>query len=401
MRILIVAMANSIHTARWALQFEGDKDKEIILFPSIVGGLKDDLRHWHRLYGPLFSTRQAGKRSAIVHFPIRTLNTAFHFVMDRLFGKKWRVQWLVWTIRRLKPDVIHTLEFQNAGYIALKAKRIIGKDFPVWIATNWGSDVYLYSQLKAHITPIKEILSQADFYSAECARDYTLAKNLGMTAECLPVVPNAGGLHLDDVAALRKRQIPHERNLLLVKGYQMVFGRAQTALRAIEKIAGDLKKKNVRVCVFLATEDVEIPAELLANKTGLDIEIITIKNYMAHEKVLELHAKARCYVGLSISDGISTSLLEAMSAGAFPIQTCTSCANEWIEDGVSGFIAPCDDEDTLGQLILRAMTDDDLVDRAAEINWKTISEKADFREIQTIARGFYDTAYAKKTTAGK
>jgi glycosyltransferase involved in cell wall biosynthesis len=47
----------------------------------------------------------------------------------------------------------------------------------------------------------------------------------------------------------------------------------------------------------------------------------------------EKFANSRIYVGASRSDGISTSFLEALVLGAYPIQTNTSCANEWVDKG--------------------------------------------------------------------
>ncbi len=389
-------MVNSIHTARWVTQFDGDQDKEIFLFPSTFGGIKTEFNKWPKLHSLMaFFTNKS--RGIFVHIPIRKINSAFQIFLEYIYGPEWRIRWLIKTIKRLKPDIVHSLEFQHAGYLCLAAKSQMGTKFPTWIATNWGSDIYLFSQLKAHKTAISGILQNADYYSAECARDYKLAEEMGMNAKPLPVMPNSGGMHLHAMIEPRAKIKTSQRNTLLIKGYQSVFGRALTALKAVETIAPKLKQNKAKVCVFLATPEVEIAAELLANKTNLDIEIIPIKNYLSHEKVLELHSNARAYVGLSISDGISTSMLEAMALGAFPIQTCTSCANEWVEDGKTGFICDCDDENALGQLILRAMTDDALVDKAAELNWKTISEKAEYEDNRKIARGYYTTAIFKKS----
>jgi hypothetical protein len=52
--------------------------------------------------------------------------------------------------------------------------------------------------------------------------------------------------------------------------------------------------------------------------------------------MLDLFASARIYIGISLSDGISTSLLEAMAMGAFPIQTSTACVEDWIYNRASG-----------------------------------------------------------------
>ncbi len=318
------------------------------------------------------------------------------FLRDR-YSDRWRVKWLEKTIKRLKPDIIHSLEFQHAGYTCLEVKRRMGIDFPTWIATNWGSDIYLYSRLKGHIESIKGILQEADFYSAECSRDYDIAQDLGLKAAPLPVIPNAGGFHLKGLEEARGKLQTSKRKVILIKGYQMVFGRAMTAIKALELIASELKEKDFIVHVAGATEDIQVAIELVSISTGLNIKTSTVHTPLSHEAMLNLHASARIYIGLSISDGISTSMLEAMALGAYPIQTCTSCANEWIEHGKTGFIAQSyDDPQEIAGFIMKAIEDDNLVDHAAEDNWQTISKKACYEDVQRIARGFYDTAYSKR-----
>jgi glycosyltransferase involved in cell wall biosynthesis len=117
---------------------------------------------------------------------------------------------------------------------------------------------------------------------------------------------------------------------------------------------------------------------------------------------MELQSKARISIGLSISDGISTSLLEAMAMGSFPIQSYTACANEWIEDQISGFIVPPEDPEIIEQAIRKALADDNLVDSAAEANYLTIAQKADYKILQQttidtyskILNSNYETSHA-------
>jgi glycosyltransferase involved in cell wall biosynthesis len=85
---------------------------------------------------------------------------------------------------------------------------------------------------------------------------------------------------------------------------------------------------------------------------------------------------------LSISDAISTSLLESIVMGAFPIQSCTSCADEWISNGRSGLIVPPEDPDIIAQAILKALNDDVLVDEAAKINERVAFERLDQTKIK-------------------
>jgi len=92
---------------------------------------------------------------------------------------------------------------------------------------------------------------------------------------------------------------------------------------------------------------------------------------------------------VSISDAISTSVLESMAMGAFPIQTNTSCCNEWFEDGIGGFIVPPDNFETIRARLLTALNDDVLVDRAAEINERTVASRLDRRVLAPRVTRFY------------
>jgi len=113
---------------------------------------------------------------------------------------------------------------------------------------------------------------------------------------------------------------------------------------------------------------------------------------LSHDRLLELFSSARIYVGISSSDGISVSLQEAMVCGAFPIQTDTSCANEWIENGKTGFIVKVDDLPGITQAIKTALENDSLVDSAAELNLKTAQERLDQKVVSELSRNFYEKA---------
>jgi glycosyltransferase involved in cell wall biosynthesis len=109
--------------------------------------------------------------------------------------------------------------------------------------------------------------------------------------------------------------------------------------------------------------------------------------------MLSYFGRARLYMGISISDAISTSVLESMAMGAFPIQTDTSCCDEWFKDGEGGFIVPPDDFDLISERFERALSDDELVDRAAEINWETVKARLDSRVIRRQIAEFYGKAF--------
>lgn len=293
-------------------------------------------------------------------------------------------------IRKLKPDLIHSMEFQHCGYNVLAARRYIRHGFPSWLATNWGSDIFHFRQEAGHRAQIQRLLKQIDFYSCECQRDIGLARELGMTAKVLPVMPNSGGFELTAAAALRSEVPTSQRRTIMLKGYQHFAGRALTALAALERCADVVK--DFEVVIFAPSPETIQRAEELRASTP--IKNITVIPFAPHDEMLRMHARARVYLGVSVSDAISTSALEAMAMGAFPIQTNTSCIEEWFEHGKGGYLIPPDDIELIAERIRSALTDDQLVDQAATINWEVIESRLDERLMERQVWAFYDEIFA-------
>jgi glycosyltransferase involved in cell wall biosynthesis len=93
--------------------------------------------------------------------------------------------------------------------------------------------------------------------------------------------------------------------------------------------------------------------------------------------MLQWQGRARVSLSLSISDAISTAVLEAIVMGAFPIQSDTSCAHEWIDGTHTGFLVPPEAPEEVASALRRALTDDALVDAAAERNGAVAARRLD------------------------
>ena len=292
-------------------------------------------------------------------------------------------------IERLRPDLIHSMEFQACGYLTLMAQDRLGAEtFPPWLATNWGSDIYLFGRDPAHATLIRRLLRSADLYSCECERDRPLADRFGYRGPHLPVLPNSGGMDLRHMAPFRGPLPPSRRRLIMVKGYDHFAGRALIALEALERLADELKGHEI--LVYSATGRTHGRVARLREAGRLNIRVLP---WCTHDRMLQYFGRARLYLGVSISDGISTSALDAMAMGAFPIQTDTSCCGDWFEDGQGGFLVPPDDPDRIVACLRRSLADDALVDRAAEVNAQVVRERLDVEVIRPKVRDFYEQAF--------
>jgi glycosyltransferase involved in cell wall biosynthesis len=398
MKILFVAMASSVHTTRYINQVT-DLGWDIRLFDSNdeqIQSVHPALRRT-TVYQTLRSSQpnlDPTVKLNGLHLPIGT-----HFMMTRI--RQWRPNYRVENLARLiqnfKPDIIHSLEFQHSGYLVLEAYHLLQDKrvthFPPWIIDNWGNDIYLFNRFSAHKQRIAELLQKADYYGCECERDVRLAQAIGMKAIPLPVFPNAGGLDIKTITKLRQTEKTSARRIIAVKGYQGWAGRALFAFRALARCADLLHDYKIIIFSAQPPEAVSIAAELLFQEIGIPVEVLP--EGQPHIEILRLFARSRIFLGNNISDGLSTSMAEAMSVGAFPIQSNTACADEWVVDGETGFIVPPEDYDAIAAAIRRALTDDALVDHAAERNAKVAEERLDGAKIRQQVIDIY-TAIAEQ-----
>lgn len=387
MKILIVAMSDSIHTARWIRQL-ANTGWDIHLFPSIdYGEVHPELENItvHHMF---YTDRHQGKKVVQKGFNLRSKLAVS--VLRYIFQKKfpsYRHRQLKKLINTLNPSVIHSMEIQHAGYLVHEVKKEL-RTIPPWILTNWGSDIYLYGRLPEHKQKIADVLDSCDYYSCECARDVNLAKEFGFKGKILPIIPNSGGMEAYIADIFETSQKPSLRKKILLKGYQGWSGRALTAVRAMARCAEILN--GYEIIAYSVADEVKIALELLSQKYGITVQILSPKT--SRQELLTMHAQARVSIGLGISDGISTSMLESISMGALVIQAKTACADEWIVDGINGLLVHPEEPQEVEDALRRALNDDSLVNSAAVMNRQIVEDRLDVRKIAAIAISFYELA---------
>lgn len=317
-RVVLVCMVDSIHVARWIAQFE-PSEVEFTLFPSTPN------RRVHSLIKDMMA-----KNGNIEIVPFSGMLSIPLWGLDLIFSDYVRGLLLRRILKRDQPDFVHALELQHGGYITSRAleDETIKTQF---IATNYGSDIYWFQQFPKHLTRIKKLLARADRYSAECNRDVDLAKKYGFTGEVMPVFPNAGGFTEEQLN--RPLTPTAERKVIAIKGYEGWVGRASVAVEALYSFTQELA--GFKIVFYSCNAKTIRLVKKLERKTGLNIEWHG-KGELSHTEMLDLFASARIYIGISLSDGISTSLLEAMAMGAFPIQTSTACVDDWFVSHQNG-----------------------------------------------------------------
>jgi glycosyltransferase involved in cell wall biosynthesis len=373
-RILFVAMSDSVHTARWLNVLSEQWD--VHLFPAQHIAPNAELRNV-TLYDVEPDPIAAPHPSVRVRRVAGEAGPGSRGLL-RLASRTRpsRADYLAQVIGEIRPDILHSHEFQHAAYLTLEARSRVKGRWPPWITTAWGSDLYLFGQLREHGPKIRAVLEACDYFSSDCARDFEIARALGFRGEILGATPLAGGFDLDELQLLRQPGPPSGRRTIALKAAQSVFGRGQIGLRAIELAADALR--DYEIVLYLASHDVRSLADRLAMTSGLRFRTLshlptaTPNDVIApYEDILRMHGYARLSIGLSLSDGLPVSFVEALAMGSFPIQSHTSCAGDWIRDGVTGILVHPIDPEAVAAAIRRVVADDALVDRAAEENERT------------------------------
>ncbi|PKN92353.1 MAG: hypothetical protein CVU44_14530 [Chloroflexi bacterium HGW-Chloroflexi-6] len=95
---------------------------------------------------------------------------------------------------------------------------------------------------------------------------------------------------------------------------------------------------NARLTIVGAGPDLDY---LLYLRKMLDLEtVIDIPGKLNYEQILALFGRASAYIQASIAEGLSNSLVEAMSTGLPVFATDVDGTREVIEDGLTGFLLP-------------------------------------------------------------
>jgi hypothetical protein len=378
-QVLLIGMLDSIHVARWLSQFK-DASIDFFVFPS---------KKFRKIHPELVTLSKCNnyKIFGLPHTQgIAGYLDFLRYVLPAKMGfLTQRQRSLSKILLRRKFDFVHALELQGAGYL-VDSLDVELLRHPSLIVTNWGSDIYFFKKFPDHERRIKSLLAKADYYSAECERDYQLARNLNFSGVDLPCIPNAGGFDL--VNSSQELSLPSHRKQILIKGYGGIFGRADLPISILELVAEEFPSYSFHF--YSVTEDVQLLLDRLPENLLSRMRITTVKQRITHSEMLREFQKSRVYIGCSESDGVSTSFLEALTSGTYPIQTGTSCANEWVIKGVQASIIDLD-KIALLQVVRKSLYEDAMVDDAAKTNFEIASKFLSRKEIARLASRFYKT----------
>ena len=263
------------------------------------------------------------------------------------------------------------------GKVTASTLKSIEKDlWPSWVASSWGSDIFLgvEGEIKEKDN-IKYILKNCNGFFADCDRDVKIALKNGLKKNNIKFslsMPGTGGLNLNSFH--KSRNSNNDRHIILIpKGYEREH--ANKIFPLIESFRS-LESELVDYEIHILMVSDSVKKWLKKIESNMKICIHTYGMIPQH-KLFELLSRTKLMISLSLSDGTPNVMLEAMAAGALPIMHPLDSIKEWIKDGENGILVHSLYPDKIRDAILMGLKNDKLFKRAAARNLKLIKTKAD------------------------
>jgi GT2 family glycosyltransferase len=238
-----------------------------------------------------------------------------------------------------------------------------------------------------HADRIKTVLQSVNCYVADSRRDIDLGYEYGLRGHAFQVGSVSGGFDLANMARLRTPGPTSARRTIMLKARHVWVYRGLVAMEALRRNA-DLLDGYRLVLYYVDDQNVwRDAAARLSRESGIEVEVLP---QVPYDEILRQHGQARVSISLTISDGVNISFLEAMAMGSFPIQSAGSATTEWAEQGETALFAGAEDVDAVAAAIRRALMDDALVDRAANVNLGVIQERVDIERMRDPVTALYE-----------
>jgi len=280
-------------------------------------------------------------------------------------------------VRQIRPDVVHIHYARGLAWgLALKP-------YHPYVVTPWGSDILeeqgAFRDWGARVLTLR-LFRQADLVTAHSA--YMEACVRAMLPLGSPVERVGWGVNLHlfrvglDVAPLRHRwELGEKTRVVFSPRLAQPFYRHDRVVRVLPEVLAKVPDVCLVISQLCADPAYVDRLRHLSSQLGVadHVRFVGAIPYIEMPFWLNL---AEVVVMVPPSDGMPSTLLEAMACGAFPVLSGLPQYGDLIKHGVNGFLVGPEDGD-LAEALVSALTDPVFRQDAARENRKIVAEVAD------------------------
>ena len=298
-------------------------------------------------------------------------------------------EWLAEVVRYWQPDIIHTVGLdEGTNFYAKARKEFHLEGYGKWVIKIFGgSDLVFKLSDPQSLLDISRIFAEA----THVLLDNMYYTNILITKQVLEAkkicpltpVPGSGGIDIDELISKWSNPPSARRVIVWPKSYETIWSKAVPVLFALKNVWD-----RIQPCeLYMLATNSEI--KLWLSTLPADMQVKThVFDGIPRKAVLDIMVKSRVLLAPSLVDGVPNSLYEAMACGALPIVSpIPTIASVVGEKNV--LFANNLDQPGLEEAIIKAMTDDNLVDEYAKRNLELVRELADVKIIRHKTIAYY------------
>lgn len=283
-------------------------------------------------------------------------------------GGNWRVllqyRKVKKIIKDINPDLLHAIYATSYGIVGALS------DFHPYIVTPLGTDVLISPQRSfIYKRLLRYVFKKADHITSMAPHMTDAMLELGASAAKIGTV--ILGINTA-IFNKQNRKLPENQFVITsIRNLEPIYN-IPHFLHALAIVKPKIPNLKVNI-----TGDGSLCDELKQLAARLNIfDIVTFYGKVSQAKIVEILNQSHISVTVSLSDGNSLSLIEAMACGAYPIATDILANRQWLKDGVNGIFVKINDISSLANSIMHVYNNfDKIIEKAMEESDRIIKEK--------------------------
>ena len=284
-------------------------------------------------------------------------------------------------IRCVKPDLIFSVGLDHAAVVTLRARDRFGAGFPAWLACAWRDHSIKSGASGVRPSEMSRIFSSIDLFAYEGEAELTAARKGGWTGRAIPV---SSSTEFDfDRLALKAPLPPSQRRTIVI---DCSLDRPECAVAVIEALdsCADILQNYMTVICRPSHAMIFEAVSRVLRKGRFPV---MYEPRSPAECAPELIGSSRMHFGMpQMDDEPASASVYAAAMGAFPIQICDAGESNWADPGLQGLSVSPANAEGLKSVVTRVLTDDDLVDGAAEKNLAIVRQKFSINSADAISQ---------------
>jgi glycosyltransferase involved in cell wall biosynthesis len=398
-RILFVGFGQSSHTHSWVDLLEHESFN-VRLFDLPTSTLPP-AGWWVPCYITAVPAQPPTRSGRRYLYPSGRLGWLARRIRGRIAGGPDRVieRWLGRVIRDWRPDIVHTLGLDPAGFLYGQVRRTLEPARrPLWVLQLRGGSDLTLSRLDPELqASLRHALAVADQILTDNLVNVRYARELGVEERRfspLAPLPGTGGVDIDALRAAASTPAAERRAVVWPKAYESPWSKALPVVEALRRAWPAIAPCSIHA---LAAAD-ETRAWIRTLPDDLQQSLV-VEARVPRARSLELMSRARVMLAPSLIDGTPNTMFEAMACGALPVVSPLESIRSVAADGQHVLFARNLYPDEIADALVRAMTDDALVARCAAANLELVRRLADRATIGPRVVRFYEELAASSRPA--